>query len=146
MVQTIISNVLKVFAEQIGPSFVHLHFESFLGRGVMLQYVLPVEPFLQKIVHVFYTEKSWLPPFAKLVLLGEVITFIRRFAFQCSFPTGESILLERDIAVWNNKTYLDHPKLIKEDHLIKKHRNWYSQFYSENSPRISDFKNESLEW
>jgi hypothetical protein len=48
---------LKVYGEQIGPSCVHLHFESFLGRGVMLQYILPVEPMLQKLVHVFYTQE-----------------------------------------------------------------------------------------
>ena len=84
----------QVYGEQIGPSCVHLHFDSFLGRGVMLQYVLPVEPMLQKLVHVFYTERSLIPPYAKLILLGE------------------SILVERDIRVWNHKMYLDKPMLV----------------------------------
>lgn len=57
--------------EQIGPALVHLHFESFMGKGVMIQYVLPLEPMLQKIVHVFYTQRTWLAPYAKMVLLGE---------------------------------------------------------------------------
>ena len=39
----------------------------------MVQYVLPVEGLLQKLVHVFYTQRSWLPPYAKFVLLGESI-------------------------------------------------------------------------
>jgi hypothetical protein len=60
-----------VRGEQIGPSLVHLHFESCMGKGVMIQYVLPVEPLLQKIVHVFYTERTWLAPHAKFVLWGE---------------------------------------------------------------------------
>jgi hypothetical protein len=36
----------------------------------MFQYILPMEPMLQKVVHVFYTEKKWLEPFAKLSLIG----------------------------------------------------------------------------
>jgi hypothetical protein len=39
----------------------------------MLQYVLPVEGLVQKLVHVFYTEPAWPPPYAKFVLLGESI-------------------------------------------------------------------------
>eukprot|EP00095_Tigriopus_kingsejongensis_P003629 maker-scaffold341_size202020-snap-gene-0.7 protein:Tk03629 transcript:maker-scaffold341_size202020-snap-gene-0.7-mRNA-1 annotation:"3-chlorobenzoate- -dioxygenase oxygenase subunit" len=117
---------LNVVGEQIGPALVHLHFESFMGKGVMIQYVLPLEPMLQKIVHVFYTQRTWLPPYAKLVLLGE------------------SILLERDITVWNSKTYMDRPFLVKEDHLIRQHRRWYSQFYTENSPKMGQI--DSKEW
>ncbi|XP_059093553.1 cholesterol 7-desaturase nvd-like isoform X1 [Tigriopus californicus] len=118
---------LNVVGEQIGPALVHLHFESFMGKGVMIQYVLPLEPMLQKIVHVFYTQRTWLAPYAKMVLLGE------------------SILLERDIAVWNSKTYADRPFLVKEDHLIRQHRRWYSQFYSESSPRFAE-TNGVLDW
>ena len=35
---------------------------------------------------------------------------------------GESILVERDIRVWNNKTYIDKPVILKEDKLISQHR------------------------
>jgi hypothetical protein len=45
----------------------------FAGRGVMVQYVLPVEGMVQKLVHVFYTERAWPAPYAKFVLLGESI-------------------------------------------------------------------------
>ena len=41
--------------------------------------MLPVERHVQKLVHVFYTARAWVPPYAKLVL------------------TGESVLVERDI-------------------------------------------------
>ena len=57
---------LNVDALQIGPALVHLNFKSFVGRGVMLQYVLPVEPNVQKLVHIFYTTRSWLAPYAKV--------------------------------------------------------------------------------
>lgn len=43
---------------------------------------------------------------------------------------------ERDVMIWNNKTYISKPMLVKEDSAIQKHRRWFSQFYSENSPRL----------
>jgi cholesterol 7-dehydrogenase len=46
--------------------------------------------------------------------------------------------------VWNNKRYRGKPVLAKEDHLIARHRRWYSQFYSENSPRLENA--ETFEW
>ena len=53
--------------------------------------------------------------------------------------------IERDLMIWNHKTYKTKPLLVKEDSLIAKHRRWYSQFYSENSPRYSSRK-EGLDW
>ena len=66
--------------------------------------MLPVERHVQKLVHVFYTARAWVPPYAKLVL------------------TGESVLVERDIRVWNSKTYRDKPVYLREDKLIVQHR------------------------
>lgn len=43
---------------------------------------------------------------------------------------------ERDVMIWNNKKYISKPMLVKEDSAIQKHRRWFSQFYSENSPRL----------
>ena len=43
---------------------------------------------------------------------------------------------ERDVMIWNNKTYISKPLLVKEDSSIQKHRRWFSQFYSDNSPRL----------
>ncbi len=45
---------------------------------------------------------------------------------------------------WNNKRYNLKPILVKEDELIVKHRRWFSQFYSENSPRFSFKKDDDL--
>ena len=47
--------------------------------------------------------------------------------------------------IWNNKRYVSKPMLVKEDELIGKHRRWYSQFYSENSPRYTAART-SLDW
>jgi len=53
--------------------------------------------------------------------------------------------VERDIMVWNHKTYIDKPILVKEDRYIRRHRHWFNQFYSENSPRFS-FQQENTDW
>lgn len=38
--------------------------------------------------------------------------------------------------IWNNKKYVSKPLLVKEDSAIQRHRRWFGQFYSENSPRL----------
>lgn len=45
---------------------------------------------------------------------------------------------------WNNKRYKLKPLLVREDELILKHRRWFSQFYSEHSPRVSFKKDDDL--
>ncbi len=44
--------------------------------------------------------------------------------------------------VWNSKRYNLKPILVREDELIRKHRRWYSQFYSENSENFTFKRNE----
>ena len=114
---------LKVKADQIGPSLVHLHFRSALmGDAVMIQYVLPLEPMVQKVVHLFFCQPSWWSLYAKMVLWGE------------------SILFERDVTVWNSKRYVATPLAASEDNLLIKHRRWYSQFYSNESDKKREEK------
>ncbi len=48
--------------------------------------------------------------------------------------------------VWNNKTYRGNPVLSKGDALIKKHRMWYSQFYSEHSPTYEEAMSRDASW
>lgn len=43
--------------------------------------------------------------------------------------------------IWNNKKYISKPLLVKEDSAIQKHRRWFSQFYSENSPQLQHQRN-----
>lgn len=52
---------------------------------------------------------------------------------------------ERDMMVWNNKRYLESPRLVKEDRNIKAFRNWFQQFYSESSKSFADARG-TLEW
>lgn len=58
---------------------------------------------------------------------------------------AHAIQLERDITVWNTKTFHKKPLLLKEDHLILAYRRWYSQFYSEKTI-YSEQDKDSLDW
>ncbi|GAB1610547.1 cholesterol 7-desaturase-like [Argonauta hians] len=120
---------LDISARQIGPAVVYLEFQCMFGKGVFIQNVLPIEPMVQKVVHNIYVSKSIPSLFAKFVLYGEAIQF------------------ERDLMIFNNKQYLNKPVFVKskEDSLMMRHRRWYSQFYSENSPRLT-FQKEGLDW
>ncbi|CAK6965094.1 cholesterol 7-desaturase nvd [Scomber scombrus] len=110
---------VNVVARQAGPGVVFLQFDhSFLGRGVIMHCVTPVEPLLQCVSHTIFYQSSIPPLVPKFILKAESIQF------------------ERDVMIWNNKKYISKPLLVKEDSAIQKHRRWYSQFYSENSPRL----------
>eukprot|EP00066_Takifugu_rubripes_P010520 XP_003978421.1 PREDICTED: cholesterol desaturase daf-36-like [Takifugu rubripes] len=110
---------VHVVARQVGPGLVFLLFNhAFLGRGLLVHCVTPVEPLLQCVTHTMFYQSNMLPVVPKFILRAESIQF------------------ERDVMVWNNKRYVSKPLLVKEDQAIQKHRRWFSQFYSESSPRL----------
>uniref|UniRef100_A0A3Q0SWV9 cholesterol 7-desaturase n=1 Tax=Amphilophus citrinellus TaxID=61819 RepID=A0A3Q0SWV9_AMPCI len=110
---------VHVVARQVGPGIVFLQFEqTFLGRGVIMHCVTPVEPLLQCVTHTIFYQSNIPPVVPKFILKVESIQF------------------ERDVMIWNNKKYVSKPLLVKEDSAIQKHRRWFGQFYSENSPRL----------
>ncbi|OXB80642.1 UNVERIFIED_CONTAM: hypothetical protein H355_005571 [Colinus virginianus] len=109
---------LSVSARQVGPGLVFLSFKhAFLGHGIILQTVTPLEPLLQNVVHKIYYQKNVPAIIPKFILRAECIQF------------------ERDVTIWNNKQYLPKPLLVCEDASIQKHRRWFAQFYSERSMR-----------
>lgn len=120
---------MDVTASQIGPAIVYLNFDTFFGRGIYIQSITPVEPLVQKLVHNVYID--WKLP-----------TILATFLM-----VSEAIQVERDIMIWNNKKFVNKPMFVKskEDSLIAKHRRWFSQFYSENSPKLK-FQKDSLDW
>jgi cholesterol 7-dehydrogenase len=108
---------LDFFATQIGPGISHIHFANPFGRGVIIQNVTPLGPLDQLLTQRFYTSATFITPGVKVIM------------------AGQSIMISRDITIWNRKTYKKNPPLAKEDNALKRFRIWYSQFYSENSPR-----------
>lgn len=116
-------------AEQVGPGLVYLHiFLPIFGEALLIQTVTPLEPLLQEVQHT-------------VVAVPGMPRILAKFALW-----AESVQFERDLMVWNHKTYEAKPMLMKEDHLVGKHRRWYSQFYSENSPRFQFKKKDGLDW
>ncbi|AWP14968.1 putative cholesterol desaturase daf-36-like [Scophthalmus maximus] len=110
---------LDFVATQMGPGVVFLQCHlGLLGRGAIIQCVTPVEPLLQHVTHTIFYQSNMLPLIPKFILKAETIQF------------------ERDVMIWNNKKYISKPLIVKEDAAIQKHRRWFSQFYSENSPRM----------
>uniref|UniRef100_A0A8D0H5H5 cholesterol 7-desaturase n=1 Tax=Sphenodon punctatus TaxID=8508 RepID=A0A8D0H5H5_SPHPU len=86
---------VMVTARQVGPALVFLVFEhAFLGRGLLLQSVTPVEPLLQHVVHRIYYQRNVPAVIPKFILKAECIQF------------------ERDIMIWNNKQYMSKPLLV----------------------------------
>ncbi|XP_075435417.1 cholesterol 7-desaturase nvd-like isoform X2 [Ascaphus truei] len=119
---------VNVVARQVGPGLVFLNFNhSFLGCGVILHCVTPMEPLLQKVSHCIYYQKNVPALIPKFILKTECIQF------------------ERDVMIWNNKKYISKPLLVTEDSAIQRHRRWFAQFYSVNSPQLT-FQQEALEW
>ncbi|XP_065339923.1 cholesterol 7-desaturase nvd isoform X2 [Cloeon dipterum] len=118
---------MNVNAVQIGPGYVELSVDTTFGKAVILQSVTPVGPLLQRVIHRMYAAPSMPAPFANMIMLGEAIMF------------------KRDIIVWNHKKFEDRPLLVREDKAINRYRRWYSQFYSENSPRLGKSP-DGLDW
>ncbi|CAI2354454.1 unnamed protein product [Caenorhabditis sp. 36 PRJEB53466] len=107
----------RLIAEQHGPGIVHMLFDfGIWGKGVVFQTVTPEEPLLQRVRFRIFSNIPW---------------FFVKF-----FLTVEAMQFERDVYVWSNKKYIKSPLLVKNDGPIQKHRRWFSQFYTENSPRM----------
>ncbi|CAL2045162.1 unnamed protein product [Caenorhabditis brenneri] len=107
----------KLIAEQHGPGIVHMIFDfGMWGKGVVFQTVTPEEALLQRVRFRIFSNIPW---------------FFVKF-----FMTVEAMQFERDVFVWSNKKYIKSPLLVKNDGPIQKHRRWFSQFYTENSPKL----------
>lgn len=117
---------VSVVGRQIGPGLVTLEFKTFFGDGVFLQTLTPLGPMEQKLTHSIWTEPGVPTWFAKIFLIGEAMQ------------------VERDIMIWNNKTFLAQPLLCAEDKAILQFRRWYKQFYSENSAAMGE--SNVLDW
>ncbi|XP_067119629.1 cholesterol 7-desaturase nvd-like [Centruroides vittatus] len=119
------------------------HFDSFHKFGISFKIILHPENwwrFVQTIINI----SSCPVCEERFYCYGtEGIVTIKLFgisALQVSFQLKQT---ERDVRVWNYKMYLKNPVYMSEDKTIAKFRKWYSQFYSENSPKLDD---QNLNW
>lgn len=91
-----------------------------LGRIVLLQSHLSVEPLAQKADFVWFAEKGMNKTLVSYVVGNWYAQWMQ------------------DIMVWQNKGYVPRPLLVKGDGPVMKLRRWYSQFYSESSRAVGD--------
>ncbi|XP_023240536.1 cholesterol 7-desaturase-like [Centruroides sculpturatus] len=106
--------------QQIGPAMGYVHTKGLLQNGMIVYNVIPEGPFRQRFIRHYYS-------FSRFAAIFDYILF---FAEYC--------MVERDIRIWNYKMYQKNPVYTSEDRTIVKFRKWYSQFYSENSPRVEE--------
>lgn len=120
---------INVTALQYGPAIVYITMEGVLFKCVLIHVVTPMEPMVQKVVQTIYVH--WAMP--------NIIAKI--------FLAGDGIQVDRDVSIWNNKKFLAKPVFTKsvEDGYLARFRRWYSQFYSEHSPRLK-FQKDTLDW
>lgn len=119
----------QINAFQLGPGAVIIRIEGRFFRVVLLHNITPIEPLVQKVVHNIYVH--WAVP----NILAKAFLF------------GDAIQVERDVSIWNNKKFQARPVFTKstEDGLVARHRRWYSQFYSEHSPKLN-FQKDTYDW
>ncbi|XP_023233972.1 cholesterol 7-desaturase-like isoform X2 [Centruroides sculpturatus] len=111
--------------QQIGPAIMSFQLKNLYGNGIIVYGMIPEGQVRVRLIRQYYTSSRF--------------TGIRDYVI-CFF---ESYMLERDIQIWNYKMYLKNPVYVSKEKAIAKYRKWYSQFYSENSPRVEE---NNLSW
>lgn len=114
--------------KQLGPALTITSVQNIFGEFIAVVSATPEAPFQTRLVHRCYGRPgllSWL---------------------WCQVAErGISNMSDRDIAVWNRKIFKT-PVLVDEDKSIEEFREWYTQFYSKNSPTWKEVKEKSLSW
>jgi len=104
----------KVNITQIGPGVVVLDFSFAFGKVIVVETVTPKEEFLQYVTHTIFADRR----------IPRILAKVSLWVLTAQF--------ERDVAIWNNKTFKPQPLLVKNDGNIAGFRRWYSQFYPKN--------------
>jgi len=105
---------------QIGPGVVYITLHSPLGKFFICEHVTPLQPLYQKINHVIWGPKN---------IFARNIAKIMLAAFSEQFT--------RDVSIWNNKTYIHKPIIVKGDGNINGFRRWYSKFYPDSADKTN---------
>jgi cholesterol 7-dehydrogenase len=117
-----VQHTLKVY----GPGIQFFAIKTAIGNCAFLITITAINPYTSKIiVHIlspFYM--GWFAKFSAWSFLMNIV---------------------RDKRIWDWKKSLDNPILLKEEKGIKMFRDWFSQFYTENSKTQEDAKND-LAW
>jgi cholesterol 7-desaturase len=115
---------------QLGPGLVRFRIPSPFGGIEIYQCVTPIRPLYTRMDHICFAKWS-VPRFVAKMALYNI-------AHQVS----------KDMVIWSNKMYRSKPLLCQGDGRITIFRQWYSQFYSENSITYQQLKDKEskFEW
>jgi len=126
--------LVRVHVTQVGPALVHEYLTLPLGMGdvYFASSVTPVSPLRQRYTHCMWASPN-LPRFvAKLLLRGLLAQ------------------VNRDVPIWNNKTYRARPPFSKLDANVKRFRAWFANFYGPQSESFAEAmrreRESVLEW
>jgi cholesterol 7-dehydrogenase len=97
---------------QIGPGVVYLSIQSDFGKFIIVEHVTPLQPLYQKVHHAIFGPNN---------MISRLVAQL----FLSSFTTQ----FNRDVTIWNNKTFVKNPIIVKGDGNILGFRRWYSKFY-----------------
>lgn len=103
-----------------GPGVVHFDIKTPLGNAWLVKSLLPQEPF--KI----FSEDTWFAEKRTPRWLCHVLAIVAKGA------------LEQDRQVWENRVFQPKPHLVKGDGPFLRYRQWFHQFYSENSAGVEE--------
>jgi hypothetical protein len=122
---------IQIHVNMIGPGLVFVHFDLLgLGEVYIHQTVTPIAPCLQRI-----RNDIWASPL--------VPRFVAKLALRAVV-----LQLERDIEIWNQKTFVARPCVVKGDGRIHQFRRWFNQFYNTNQHHTSSNvdKQTDIDW
>jgi len=98
---------VKTQIRQIGPGIVYLEIFTPFGKIIVVEHVTPLQPLFQKVSHTVFGPRG---------LLYQILAQTILSAFSEQFA--------RDVVIWNNKTFISKPLVVKNDGNILGFRRW----------------------
>jgi hypothetical protein len=118
--------LVRVHVEQMGPGVVSLHFRTFLGNIYMVcvVYFCVLTAQIETVTPVGVRHLV-----ARHCMLSDVTVprVVARIVFMMMIRQ-----FERDIPIWNSKSFKRTPAFVKSDARVVAFRRWFAQFYPKN--------------
>eukprot|EP00743_Colponemidia_sp_Colp-15_P001865 GILK01002033.1.p1 GENE.GILK01002033.1~~GILK01002033.1.p1 ORF type:complete len:705 (+),score=94.32 GILK01002033.1:72-2186(+) len=107
---------------------VYFHFQTQIGDIYLVENFSPKEPMLLRNEKTYWADKSVPRVLVKYIVNNYISAF------------------QDDMSIWNHKTYIHKPILVKGDGPIGALRRWYSQFYCSTPPKNPSTHACSVDW
>lgn len=116
------SLMVRAHVTQMGPALVqeYLYLPLNMGEIYFASSVTPIAPLKQRYTHAMWCSPN-LPRFVAKTILRALMSQVNR-----------------DVPIWNNKTFRSAPPYSRVDVNVKRFRAWYAAFYSPHSESFAD--------